>query len=804
MAGEVSETDLDSMLTIGEAAQQLGVSVSTLRNWDRQGKLVPLRHPVNSYRLYPQRLIHQLQGFTVAEEEAPYRAASGAEQQFDIPFVARLSLAEKQIQQAYRPYIQVHKWFARRPGSLFRGLLLAEFGESKPLRRIYFRPHSLPHYTVFDPFMGGGTPVLEANRVGMNVVGCDINPMAHWLVRQTMQPLDLDRFSSAAEEVVTKAETRIGQFYRTSCCYCGHKVPVKYFIWVKVQECAQCGREVELFPGYLIAKNARHPNFVFFCPLCRRLFELREMPRRGERIRCSHCEGEFVNEAVARRNKYICPHCGHEGQYPNELAANGPPRHSLLCMEYHCAHCKPDHQGRFFKSADPEDLALFQRARESFLSSPNKRYVPDEPIREGDETTRLLRWGYRRFSQLFNERQLLGLTTLCDEIASVEDSKVKGALATVFSDCLRYQNMLARYDTYALKCQDIFSVHGFPVGLVRCEDSLLGIEGVGSGGFRHVLAKYVAAKDYCQQPFEKKIEGKRKTRVAMSPERIEADLVDHFPEPGEGQAAWLECDSSENLELPEASIDAVLTDPPYYDNVQYAELMDFCYVWLRQLLEDEAENFRQPLTRNDSELTGNVSAGRDILHFTEGLSDIYCAAARALKPYGLFAFTYHHNDLEAYVPIAVALCDAGLCVTAALPCPAEMGASLHILGTGSSVVDTILCARKVEHTRRLPDKPEGREALEARLSDQARSLSEADVQVTDGDLRCMALGILTGWAVNGLLGHWQADRPVEERVQATQETLERLCLETSVEDVVEAIQRAQEQQEELVGQQALF
>jgi adenine-specific DNA methylase len=175
-----------------------------------------------------------------------------------------------------------------------------------------------------------------------------------------------------------------------------------------------------------------------------------------------------------------------------------------------------------------------------------------------------------------------------------------------------------------------------------------------------------------------------------------------------------------------------------------------------------------------------------------------------LKPYGLFAFTYHHNDLEAYAPIVVALCDAGLCVTAALPCPAEMGASLHISGTGSSVVDTILCARKVEHRDRLPDKPRGQKALEERLSDQARSLSESDLQVTDGDLRCMALGILTGWAVNSLLGRWEAEKPVEERAQTAHETLKRLYRETSAMDVIKAVQHAQEHDEDLVGQQVLF
>ena len=59
------------------------------------------------------------------------------ETRFDIPFVAAMALREKQIQQVYRPIIAVHKWFARRPGTLFRGLALAEFG-TKPLRDIFF------------------------------------------------------------------------------------------------------------------------------------------------------------------------------------------------------------------------------------------------------------------------------------------------------------------------------------------------------------------------------------------------------------------------------------------------------------------------------------------------------------------------------------------------------------------------------------------------------------------------------------------------------------------------------------------
>lgn len=93
------------------------------------------------------------------------------EYDFDISFIADLALREKQVQQNYRPIIAVHKWFARRPGTLFRGLLLSEF-VSNPLRQAFYRAHNLAGMRVADPFMGGGTPLLEANRLGFDVIAC--------------------------------------------------------------------------------------------------------------------------------------------------------------------------------------------------------------------------------------------------------------------------------------------------------------------------------------------------------------------------------------------------------------------------------------------------------------------------------------------------------------------------------------------------------------------------------------------------------------------------------------------------------
>jgi hypothetical protein len=382
-------------------------------------------------------------------------------------------------------------------------------------------------------------------------------------------------------------------------------------------------------------------------------------------------------------------------------------------------------------------------------------FVPQASIPDGDETARLHRWGYTTYRQLFNPRQLLGLDTLAHTIAQVDDASLRYALLTVFSDTLRYQNMLCRYDSWALKVIDIFSVHGFPVGLVQCENALLGIPKVGSGGFRHFVGKYAQAKAYCEKPFETFLGPKKKSRIYVQGEQIGAVSIAKLPPPKSARTAYLQAAPAETLDLPSASLDAVLTDPPYFANVQYAELMDFCYVWLRKHLADEFPAFRPASTRTDSELTVNVTEGRDIHHFAEGLSHVYWNFTQALKAGAPFAFTYHHNDIQAYYPIVMALLDAGLVCTATLPCPAEMGASIHINGTKSSVLDTIMVCRTTG-TLYAPDFEMNQENLERMLVADLESLQRAQLAPTLGDALCLLYGHLARLAVWKLRPGWDS------------------------------------------------
>lgn len=673
------------------------------------------------------------------------------EKNFDISFIANLALREKNIQQNYRPIIGVHKWFARRPGTLFRGLLLAEFSE-RPLREAFYEANEFAGRRIADPFMGGGTPLLEANRLGFDVVGFDINPMSYWIVRQEIEHLDLEAYNNAADLLRLELEKEIGHLYRTRCRFCrSDNAHVKYFLWVKTIDCQRCQNSIDLFPGYLLSSDARHPQNVFVCPACGQLSEATDRNNPGL---CGYCGAELVLVGPAARNRCRCHHCGAENRFPNP--SSGPPKHRLFAIEYYCPTCKSGHKGRFFKAPDNQDIARVVEA-DTRWSNIRPLFVPEDEIPSGDETSRLHRWGYRRYREMFNTRQLLGLELSARIISKISDERIRNALATNLSDLLRYQNMLCRYDTMALKSLDIFSVHGFPVGLIQCESNMLGIveKGkntcVGSGGWKNITEKYRKAKAYCYDPFEVRHRGRRKEIVPIKGEWI-GDRLNDDPK-GPRRIVEIYCLDAASVDLPEASLDAVLTDPPYFGNVQYAELMDFCYVWLRKLIGDKVQAFRYPSTRSQHELTGNVEMGRDLGHFTEGISAVFQRMAKAMKPKAPLAFTYHHNTIEAYFPIVVAILDAGLICSASLPCPAEMGASIHINGTDSSIIDTVFICRKNGF---IPEKslPCSAAGVADLVRQDLADLRRGNVKPSRGDTRCIAFGHLARLAIWNLRTMW--------------------------------------------------
>lgn len=268
---------------------------------------------------------------------------------------------------------------------------------------------------------------------------------------------------------------------------------------------------------------------------------------------------------------------------------------------------------------------------------------------------------------------------------------------------------------------------------------------------------YAKAKRYCEAPYEVRQTGSRKIRVPIEGEQIGETRN------GARRKVSIRCGSATEIEFTPDSLDGVFTDPPYFGNVQYGELMDFCYVWLRRLIGKEAEGFNRPFTRSPHELTGNVTEGRGLERFTEGLSKVYSRMVDALKPGAPLVFTYHHNRLEAYCAIGVAILDAGVVCSASLPCPAEMGGSIHIHGTTSSIIDTVFVCRKSGTTRRswLFDTPD---RLVEIVSQDLTDLAATGRRPSHGDTRCIVFGHLTRMAVWKLRETWKPSSSTKEKI----------------------------------------
>ncbi|QTA86710.1 DNA methyltransferase [Desulfonema magnum] len=121
--------------------------------------------------------------------------------------ISKLAQDETGKRHYYRPVYSLHKWWARRPGALFRSVILlatnsadmlfiTNGGSLSPYSH-YFKSHNLEDIIIIlDPFMGGGTTLAEANRLGAKVIGCDLNPVSFWIVRETLRPIDLEKLDN--------------------------------------------------------------------------------------------------------------------------------------------------------------------------------------------------------------------------------------------------------------------------------------------------------------------------------------------------------------------------------------------------------------------------------------------------------------------------------------------------------------------------------------------------------------------------------------------------------------------------------
>jgi adenine-specific DNA methylase len=689
-------------------------------------------------------------------------------------------LAEKETyrRDVYRPIYSLHKWWARRPGSTFRCLGLAAMTDDTITKDDILTERTTgTHYglyldsyhddinpndehidrdvTVLDPFAGGGTTLVESNRLGADVIGYELNPVAWWTEKKSMDDVDLDVLQREFDRILEEAREELGNYYITIDPETGQECEVLYYFQSQRIPCLTCDEEVQLFPRYQLAKTMKTRPGALYCPnqnCDARIIELENRSKGLDKGTVVTIDDE-EEVTVSEDGNEICPNCGHEFDPSDGTYGYG----KYTCSNGHKHDVKETLQRRDerptfdrfaiqyvgprgnkrIKEFDEDDAKRVERVDKKLQDLRDSLPIPEQKIPEGDKSGALLNYNYEEFSELFTDRHLLTFALLLEKARSVSELNLANAdeenisefLITTISASLEYNSKLCRWHAGNSKGISVFERHAFSPKVQPVEPNPLNSAG-NISSLSNFFDKVYEAKQYCERPFEK-VKNRQKGKVEQF--YVDSETI------SEDRVAELNCKTAERINKNDESVDFVVTDPPYYDNVQYSELSDYFYVWLRECLKDEYDEFKPELVPKAREIVANNSANKDEEFFVESLSNVFSECHRVLKQDGEMVFTYHHNENEAWSVILEALIRSGFTVTGAYPVQSEMPNNPHISDLDNAEYDILVYANKEQADEEIT-LTELRQNLFFELQDMAAEERERHEDLSKADLGVILRG----------------------------------------------------------------
>jgi adenine-specific DNA methylase len=522
--------------------------------------------------------------------------------------------------------------------------------------------------------------------------------------------VNLDVLEREFNLILEETRKELGEYYTTIDPETGQECEVLYYFQSQRIPCLTCDENVQLFPRYQLTKTKKtHPG-VLYCPNQECDDRIIELDGRDKGLN----EGTKVtveggkSVSVSENGNEICPSCGHEfnpddgtygyGKYTCSNGHKHDVKETLKRREEkpkfeHFALQYIDPQGnKRIKEFDDSDADRAKEAEEHFNQLSKNLPIPSQNIPNGDKTVALLNYNYEEFNELYTVRHLLTFGLLFKKAWEVcqsdfEDAEAQNIaefLVTTISNNLIRAGNLCVWDVYTAKSDQVFKRHAYIPRVQPVESNPLNYdENVSS--LNNAFWKVYRGKEFCQRPFEK-----IKNRQNGDVEQFFVDSEDI----SEDRVAALNCKTAERMDEEDESVDFVITDPPYYDNVQYSELSDYFYVWLRECLQEEYEEFQPELVPKAREIVANNSANKDEEFFVDSLANVFSECHRVLKQDGEMVFTYHHNENEAWSVILEALIRSGFTITGAFPVQSEMPNNPHISELDNAEYDILVYANK--------------------------------------------------------------------------------------------------------------
>lgn len=599
---------------------------------------------------------------------------------------------------------------------------------------------------LLDPFAGGGAIPLEAQRLGLEAHASDLNPVAVMINKAMIEipplfagqpPVNpasreklLDAWRGAlglAEDVrhygnwmLQEALSRIGNLYPTVTDEHGQELTVIAWIWARTVTCPNpaCGCEMPLVRSFQLSKARGKGAYV------------QPIIDNGE-ITYEVRQGQGAPDGTVNRRGAKCLSCGTPVGFPyiREEGRQGRMGHRLIAI---VADGNP---GRVYLS--PHEAHVQAAA----VDQPED--YPDAAIPFNPRDFKTPNYGLDRFSHLFTARQMTALVTLARLVKEAQAMATAHALAAGMADD---GIPLADGGTGAKAYGQAIGVY-----LAFAVDKMT--------NYHCNLASWHSSRELLQCTFARQAlpmvwdfaEGNPLSNssgcFANMLEWV-AKCIEAFPAAAQGRA--IQCDAQSDLGLKGIMVS---TDPPYYDNIGYADLSDFFYIWMRESLQGTyPELFRTMLTPKTEELVatpyrfdGDANKARDF--FEDGMLkaflQIHSYVDEAFPMTVYYAYRQSEIDEEAgneeaatastgWETMLSAILEAGFAITGTWPIRTEMGSrALARSGTNALASSVVLVCRKRPEDAPICTRRDFLNALKRELKPALDKLQSANIAPVD-------------------------------------------------------------------------
>ena len=615
---------------------------------------------------------------------------------------------------------------------------------------------------VMDMFAGGGAIPLEAMRLGCKVIANDYNPVAWFILKCTLEypqrfagkttPLpdlnlsekpdlkngDLaDHVRLWGQWVWENARTELADYYPVI----DNKTTVAY-LWARTIPCQdpQCGSTVPLLKTLKIctkaekilkdtSENRNRPDFLRekktknqtkvvingkralkLCPdpetkqvrfkivVPKNADDVDKPTMSGSTATCPFCESQQPTDYIKR--------CGHDGKLKAQMTA-------VVYQAEYGKEYRPPTQKETNKAEIPAEVL-----KTVVGQIPHGK--PDETLPKSDRSGAgrafsVPLYGFKKWSELFTDRQLLALMTFVkwtraarEEMEKVDYSAewleaINGYLACAFDRMLDHSSTLISWITGAEAIGHTFVRYALPMTWDFSEGA---ISNEVRGSYQLCLSKILVSMETVGRAHL------RKTPDCVTLRQSATDPIS-------------------------VKTDTIVTDPPYYDAIPYADLSDFFYVWLRRIIGDRFFGIlSEVLTPKISELIQHAGRFEDNndeakRFYEKGMVESFRAAHDSLTDDGRMVIVFAHKEPDAWETLVKAMIESGLVVTASWPIDTEKGARVRAQGSAALATSLWMVCRKRPANAKVGHYGKVKREMQERITERLRYFWDVGIRGPD-------------------------------------------------------------------------